>query len=93
MCKTKKQKETGEIYSEYYYYGTVTPSRGKRRCARNAADDATTKKEKIDNNEVPGEDHKAVSRSHSEEEGKTGAEKARKLVRYRSLDSLPEAEP
>ncbi|KAF3322161.1 hypothetical protein FCM35_KLT13302 [Carex littledalei] len=99
-CKTKKQKETGEFYSsEYYYYGTVTLSRGKRRSARNADGSSTStaidvKEEKMHNKDVlGGQKECCVSGSNTEEEVNIGAQRARKLVKYRSLDSLPEAEP
>jgi hypothetical protein len=97
--KTKKHKETRNFNSEYYYYRTVVPPGGKRRHNGNA-DDGTNDKhvgEKMEiinvpdgdeEDEVQMLDYKIVSGSNDEEKLKTGAKKARKLVKYRSLDSL-----
>ncbi|KAF3339626.1 hypothetical protein FCM35_KLT15397 [Carex littledalei] len=48
-----------EVYFDYYY-GTVMPSRGKRRCARNVDDGSTSmdvKEEKIDKKDALGGDN------------------------------------
>lgn len=104
--KTKREKETKDFNSDYYYYDTVVPSGGKRRRARNAdngsnvmeVEEATMEKTDVlggdEEDEVEVLDHKvAVSGSIGEKKVKIGAKKPRKLVKYRSLDSLPVAEP
>jgi hypothetical protein len=102
--KVKKQKETRNLNSEYYYYSTVIPSEGKRHRGGNANDGTNAKnvEEKMEiinmsdgdeEDEVEVLDHKAMSGSNGEEKLKIATKKARKLAKYRSLDSLPVSMP